>query len=96
MSKSVRVIGEDDIGPIFAEENEIMSDHDGGGAFPREDYQPGEDRGGQRGMSLRDYFAGQALMGLAAFSRNENSNEPEHFARWSYALADAMLKARGE
>jgi hypothetical protein len=49
----------------------------------------------QEGMSLRDYFAGQALMGLVAFDRPVNGdNQPEHFARWSYALADAMLAAR--
>ncbi|TCR07293.1 hypothetical protein [Neorhizobium sp. JUb45] len=45
--------------------------------------------------SLRDEFAGQALMGLVAFSRNDTEdNRPEHFARWSYALADAMLAYR--
>lgn len=37
---------------------------DGGPAFPREDYQT--DRAlGQRGMSLRDWFAGHALSNAA-------------------------------
>jgi hypothetical protein len=50
-----------------------------------------------KGMSLRDHFAGQALMGLAAFDRPMGGdNRPEHFARWSYALADAMLAERNK
>ena len=49
------------------------------------------------GMSLRDYFAGQVLAGLVAYpGREGEDNKPEHFARWSYAVADAMLIARGE
>ncbi|OCC05081.1 hypothetical protein BA190_09200 [Labrys sp. WJW] len=48
------------------------------------------------GMSLRDWFAGQALAGLAAYPGREGErNEPHHFARWAYALADAMILARG-
>jgi hypothetical protein len=52
--------------------------------------------GGPTGMTLRDWFAGQALMGLVAFDRLDaaGDNKPEHFARWSYAIADAMLAAR--
>lgn len=43
------------------------------------------------GMSLRDYFAGQALEGMLA----SNMNGPaEDFARRSYLTADAMLRAR--
>lgn len=38
---------------------------DGGSAFPREDYQTDSQRG-QPGMSLRDYFAAAALMGVYA------------------------------
>lgn len=66
---------------------------DGGHAFPRAGYY-----GGGReydGMSLRDWFAGQALEGLAAYpGREKEVNGPERFARWSYAIADAMLAAR--
>lgn len=47
------------------------------------------------GMSLRDWFAGRAMGGLVAYpGRVGEVNEPEHFARWSYAIADAMLAAR--
>lgn len=45
------------------------------------------------GMSLRDYFAGQALAGLLT-----QPAEPEfaasHFATAAYQMADAMLAAR--
>lgn len=41
----------------------------------------------ERGMTLRDYFAGQALAGLAA---TEGDSSPEY----AYWLADEMLKAR--
>lgn len=67
---------------------------DGGSAFPRtpEDYddirQAAERIGG---MSLRDYFAGQALGNAAVHNANEIA-----VANLCYLLADAMLKARGE
>ena len=70
----------------------------GGAAFP---FSVELNDGGEvnwPGMTLRDYFAGQALnglTGLAAFNdRGGKLSEPEHFAHWSYALADAMLKER--
>ena len=44
----------------------------------------------QHGMSLRDYFAGQAL---AACSLNERYN-PKDTARECYAIADAMIEER--
>lgn len=40
---------------------------------------------------LRDWFAGQALAGLAA---NGSGPPNEHDARLAYELADAMLLAR--
>ena len=48
-------------------------------------------------MSLRDYFAGQALTGMMA-SRNPTTPRfhPEEDAAYVYAVADAMLKAREE
>jgi hypothetical protein len=48
----------------------------------------------QRGMTLRDYFAGQALASV-----NLGIGVTDDFysrtAKHCYALADAMLKARG-
>jgi hypothetical protein len=46
------------------------------------------------GMSLRDYFAGQVLSGISNESLAKHSWE--HVAKWAYAMADAMLKARGD
>ena len=51
------------------------------------------------GMDLRDYFAAQALQG--DISRYENKDNPEYWtvetvAQRAYAMADAMMKARGK
>ena len=43
------------------------------------------------GMTLRDYFAGQALVGLMADSPWA---DPVHKAAYAYNAADAMLAAR--
>jgi hypothetical protein len=50
----------------------------------------------QEGMSLRDYFAGQALVGLLAFSPAEADRQlpPGAAADDAYRIADAMLVAR--
>jgi hypothetical protein len=67
-------------------------------AFPREEYQA-DDAPGQRGMTLRDWFAGQALAGLMAnanmpFAPDYAECEPGQIADASYEIADAMLSAR--
>lgn len=49
--------------------------------------------GGHPGMDLRDYFAGQALAGIAMDGEMPSA---EWAASWSYALADAMLKERSK
>ena len=71
--------------------------NDGGPAFPLQALaSPGSEA--TWGMSLRDWFAGQALMGWAA-GRNRpmehEACEPASIARSCYAYADAMLRARG-
>ena len=51
------------------------------------------------GMTLRDYFAGQALIGLLAnghYASVSRVKIEEALADISYKLADAMLKAREE
>jgi len=53
----------------------------------------------QSGMTLRDYFAAKAMAGwLASFPASEShpvvSGLEDKVASYSYALADAMLKAR--
>jgi hypothetical protein len=48
---------------------------------------------GNKGMTLRDYFAAKAMTGLlTAEIVGEYSNE--HVAEIAYRIADAMLKAR--
>lgn len=71
---------------------------DGGPAFPNTDGLHIE-----YGMSLRDYFAGEALSGqLANGGAMERLYEevgediPKAISSCAYSLADAMLKARKE
>ena len=70
--------------------------NDGGPALPTADaYHPsGQIAYGRKGMTLRDWFAGQALTGLLA-GRGNNGDKAPNWANVSYAIADAMLKARG-
>lgn len=65
-------------------------------AFPREDYQTDGSRG-QTGMTLRDWFAGEAL-GLVAVLRPASSQYvgPDEIACLVYQIADAMLAERGK
>ena len=49
-----------------------------------------------QGMTLRDYFAGQALAGISAMSGDGFSLSPEQEAGWAYQRADAMIAARKE
>jgi hypothetical protein len=54
------------------------------------------------GMTLRDWFAGQALTGIAEAIRSANlitnANTPSEdiAAKWAFRFADAMLAARKE
>jgi hypothetical protein len=53
----------------------------------------------QDGMSLRDYFAGQALMGNCARIQVADSGHwpsAADMARWAYEQADAMLAERAK
>lgn len=55
---------------------------DGGRAFPSRDY--------GRGMSLRDWFAGQALAGFMTWSGGQYPANAKAF----YAMADALIAER--
>jgi hypothetical protein len=64
---------------------------DGGPAFPAGTHHT-HDKDGQSlslGMTLRDWFAGQALSGMLAYGE-----EYEPFAERAYLIADMMIKAR--
>jgi hypothetical protein len=67
-----------------------IEDDDGGPVFPGSDF------------TMRDWFAGQALAGMAAgpyWCENIQPKSPQHIwdvAVSAYAMADAMLAARKE
>ncbi len=46
------------------------------------------------GLTIRDYFAGQALVGFMTSKHNHMSYNPEDIAEYVYEIADAMLKER--
>lgn len=82
--------------------------NDGGPAFPIPSVGTGDPRdgmtSGSEGMSLRDYFAGQALAGVMQDWINYRKSDGgyiddethELIAEDAYGIADAMLKARGQ
>jgi hypothetical protein len=61
---------------------------DGGWAFPSEPY--------DKGISLRDWFAGHALAGLLASATYTNTGQgfSEFIAARAGEIADAMIAAR--
>lgn len=59
----------------------------GGPAFPV----TAENLRGDEGMTMRDYFAANAMTGLLATNRDWTTRE---IAIYAYGQADAMLKAR--
>lgn len=80
-----------------------MSRDDGGPAFPQVFQRNANGdvvQESEPGMSLRDYFAGQALMGELASQNSGDSigvwtlDMTPKLAKICYATADAMLAAR--
>lgn len=76
-----------------------MSEKDGGPAFPVPNYVNAQGETYEstpRGMSLRDWFAGQALAGILADPNCDPivGDSLKELAHGAYACADAMLKAR--
>ena len=74
---------------------------DGGPAFPVQNAAAWQGHG----MTLRDYFAAKAMQGVCAGNPEympvcvDQSDDPSDvvlIARTAYAMADAMLAARGE
>lgn len=71
---------------------------DGGRAFPVS--LPGYGDNGCDGMSMRQWFAGRALQGMLAHSRNGHGYRPrdpsecwhDAIAQEAYEIADAMLR----
>lgn len=78
-----------------------MTQHDGGPAFPRPaTFRPDGDwcDGPEYGLSIRDWFAGQALAGMdLKYGARQLGYPAEHArgaAEQAYVIADEMLKAR--
>lgn len=67
-----------------------MNEKDGGSAFPRPACACVTYR---TGMSLRDYFAAQAVTAMADTHRMDHHTAPQ-MAAWAYEIADAMLAER--
>ncbi len=64
-----------------------MSMFDGGPAFP-------VPVSGAEGMSLRDWFAGRALAGLAANTEFWKDYAVDQWAKVAYGISDDMLNER--
>jgi hypothetical protein len=63
----------------------------GGPAFPTDNAaQTGNTTWHHEGMSLRDYFAGKAIVAL------KNHSNVDWVTRRAYEIADGMIKARGK
>ena len=84
-----------------------MSIDNGGPAYPTTPVSHGyaadahgEGTGAGTGLSIRDYFAGQALQGWAAAGQvlveMKEGGPFGNMANWAYQVADAMLAARGQ
>ncbi|WP_019558525.1 hypothetical protein [Thioalkalivibrio sp. ALE12] len=75
-----------------------MSDHPfdrwGGPAFPTQ-LKQGAEITTWRGLSIRDWFAGQVAQGECAAS-TASRPKPEELAQYAYEVADAMLAKRKE
>lgn len=88
-----------DGGPAFPSfEHYISRTHDSKGEVTVSAGQP------HGGISVRDYFAGQALTGFLAAPADKNGMAvgqrarefPEIAAEWAYSQADAMLAERAK
>lgn len=75
----------------------MNTDKDGGNAFPIPGLQDDPDF---NGLSVRDYFAAKAMQGwLSSYGPDDKhpatAGDADFVAQRSYAMADAMLAARG-
>lgn len=72
-----------------------MSDNTGGSAFPRTKYLADDHPiGFEKGMTLRDYFAAKAMQSFIANLEEGRESQAAFIPAVSYAMADAMLRAR--
>lgn len=69
----------------------MISKNEGGPAFPYNSLGP---YGHSQGMTLRDWFAGQAMCAAVSRSDYEPFRTAADLAEYLYEIADAMLAAR--
>lgn len=60
-------------------------------AFPENVHPADNSFSAFRGMTLRDYFAGQALSGMSQLARDD---DPDRLAHYCFVIADAMMQER--
>jgi hypothetical protein len=67
----------------------------GGPAFPHSyEVMPDRELHTYSGMTLRDWFAGQAMVGILANDSDPSPEQVPHIVASAYTLADAMLSQR--
>jgi hypothetical protein len=67
----------------------------GGPAFPYSyEVMPDRELHTYFGMTLRDWFAGQAMVGILANDSDPSPEQVPHIVASAYILADAMLSQR--
>jgi len=74
-----------------------MKKDTGGQAFPRPGYTDGSGEhafvwSAEEGMTLRDFFAGQALIGFCVMNGSKTQSD---ISKCAYEIADKMIKVRG-
>jgi hypothetical protein len=84
---------------LLTEGDEMTKRKDGGQAFPTEFYETEhgdrvEPFAGSPGMTLRDWFAGQALAVLPNHLAELQTDHRIKISEWAYGLADAMISER--
>ena len=80
-----------------------MASHDGGPAFPLVVFSDSAAEMQSSGLSIRDYFAGQAMPAILAngelvvtLRQKYGARVTLHIAETAYEFADAMLAARAK
>ena len=64
-------------------------------AFPKSRTENGLDENIQTGMTLRDWFAGQALTGIiSSCEYTTTAINDDTIAKWAFKLADLMIEER--
>lgn len=86
-------------GKKLSSEDKMSDKNDGGPAFPEAylaEYLNKPELRHSKGMTLRDYLAAKALMGLIASTQMLKPPSFEEYAKCAYEHADEMIKQRAK